>query len=105
MFRSGGVRLVVAFTLVTALAGPACALAAGSGAVSRGPASWLAWSDLWDQAQRWWSALLPRTEGVGGDKAGSSIDPNGKPGLGQEGGGSGTNTNSEGGGYGHETVP
>lgn len=98
MFRSGGVRLVVAFALVTALAGPACALAAGSGVAGRGPASWLAWSDLWDQAQRWWSALLPRTEGVGGDKEGSSIDPNGKPGGGGTEIGAGSGANSEEGG-------
>ncbi len=97
MFRRGGVRFVVACALVTALAGPACAWAAGPGAVSRGPASWLAWSDLWDQAQRWWSALLPRTGGVGGDKEGSSIDPNGKPGGGTEiGTGSGANSEEEG---------
>lgn len=95
MFRSGGIRFVVAFALVAALASPACALAAGSGSASRGPASWLAWSDLWDQAQRWLSALLPKTGGAGGNKEGSSIDPNGKPGGGQIGTGTGTGTNSE----------
>ena len=96
MFRRGGIRFVVAFALVAALASPTCALAAGSGSASRGPAIWLTWSDLWDQAQRLWSALLPRIGGTGGDKEGSSIDPNGKPGAG--GGteiGTGTGTNSE----------
>jgi len=105
MFRRGGIRFVVALALLAAFASPTCALAAGLGS-SRGPADWLDWDDLRVQAQRWLSALLPRIGGADGGKAGSSIDPNGKPGTGETGGsGSGTATNSEGGDYDPQSVP
>ena len=96
MFRRGGIRFVVALALVAAFASPTCALAAGLGS-SRGPADWLDWDDLRIQAQRWLAALLPRIGGADGNKEGSSIDPNGKPGGGTAtGAGSGTQSQEEG---------